>query len=211
MRVVGDLAKLIDSAQHRWYRLRVLAEGCSVPVGQGGDRLAAFLVIETFNLWASFARSLFLSSCMSAKTTSGHRVVLSAHSFATAEDALRFAIREIRGRNPSQPERRDEPAWYKTRHIARLFSDTGASNLGQIQAAVSYQTAFFDEVPTVRNFFAHRNEETASRVQQIARNQRISPRLRPSEVVSSVAPGRPQTLLADWLDDLRIVMRLSCQ
>lgn len=47
--------------------------------------------------------------------------------------------------------------------------------------------------------------------QTIARGVGVSARLRPSDILCSRAPGRPQNVLADWLDDIRNIASLMCQ
>ena len=211
VRIVRELSKLNETALHRLSRLRVLANCCSLPVTQPDDRLVAFVVIETFNLWSTFARFLYLSSCLSATTVSGTRVSLSKCTFMSTNDALCFAIQEIKGKSIRKPRRQDEPPWHMVNILLKLFNATGASNLPQVQSGASFQAHMFEELRTMRHFFAHRNQETAERVRQIARNRSISLKSRPSEVACSIPTGRPQSLLADWQDHLRTAISLSCR
>jgi hypothetical protein len=85
------------------------------------------------------------------------------------------------------------------------------SNLVSIQNAFAYQTTAFDDLRTVRNFFAHRNEETASKVVAVARKNGISPWFRPADAICSRAFSRPQSLVADWLDDIRVAIEALCR
>jgi hypothetical protein len=124
--------------------------------------------------------------------------------------AMQHLKPKLAGKGPPW-NRREEPTWHERQTLLKLSSILGASNDSQIQAALSYKTWVFADLPVFRNFFAHRNDETAKRARALASHYTVSSQLRPSEILCSVAPGRPQRVLADWLDDLRNVVDLLCQ
>jgi hypothetical protein len=212
MRPTRYLDKLNRSVQRRATFLRSLVEYQTPPVAASSDRLVAFVTIETLNLWASFTRSFYLSCTLNARRITGSKVVLTAASFHTTADAITFAVKNLTGRKGSGPwRRRDEPTWHNPQTVLTLFTVTGASNLAVVQAGLSYPTSLFTMLPTARNFFAHRNEETAQKALALARALVVPTTARPTEVLCSKAPGRPQNVLSDWLDDLKNVADLMCQ
>jgi len=60
----------------------------------------------------------------------------------------------------------------------------------------------------MRNYFAHKNPDTARKIQQIARGLALPTTMDACQVMSSVAPGAAQTVVLDWLDELRNTLRL---
>jgi len=213
MNPVGHLGELRRVAGRRALRLRALVDPVGVPVSTQEDRLVAFVTIEALNLWSSFARSFFLSCVFKARRESGARVSHSQGSLVTTELALTFAIRVMK---PSKPgsgpwQRRDEPTWFDVQTLLKLFPALGASNAAQVVSAFSYPTKVFQHLPTARNFFAHRNVETSGKVSAIARAYSVAIARRASDVFCSRSPARPQSVLADWLDDIRNVVDIMCQ
>jgi hypothetical protein len=212
MQRVAWLGRLEEVAIRRALRLRSLVDTYSVPVPSDQDRIVSYVTIEALNLWASFARAYYVSSVLGARISAGGKVTVQKRGIRTPGDAITFSVQRLgpRRRAAGPWKRRDEPAWHTPSTLLTLFEDLGASNLKEVQRAFGYQTRVFGQLPTFRNFFAHRNEESAEKTAQIARAYGLSPRLRPSEVLCSRTVGRPQNILADWLDDLRNVMQLMC-
>jgi len=86
--------------------------------------------------------------------------------------------------------------------------DLRPSNLSTFTTALGYSTNVFSDLPAFRNYFAHKGKGTAISVQNVARRYAVPPGLRPSEIMLSLPAGRPQSLLMDWLDDIRNVIEL---
>jgi hypothetical protein len=176
------------------------------PLAEAG---IVYCVLELDSFWRSFARSLFLSTAFRAKDGSGGRVTLSVPTPGTVDDALTHAIHRIR---PTVKKKAaswswlDEPNWSRSSNLLDSLDEIGASNRPTVVAGLSIPTRVFDDLTVLRNFFAHRNEDTAGRVPSVARSYSIAPTMRPSDVLRSRASGasglRPQVLLLDWIDDM---------
>jgi hypothetical protein len=195
----------------RLITLREKVNGLTPTSSVFNDEQIAFVVIEAMNLWASFARAYYLSWFLGPITMTGHRVICSNH-FRMFEDALVFAIRRLRWRNYGgvRPSRRDEPAWHESRTLLTLATDIGVSNLNEVQAAFSLGATYLSNLPVVRNFYAHRNDETFRKVREKAILLGLGRNLRPCEFVSTPLPSRPQNLICDWLDEIRLTVELLC-
>jgi hypothetical protein len=211
MRPVRQLSKLKTAATRRDNRLKNLVDSLSLPVNTEIDRIVAFATIEALNLWGSFLRAYYISCFLGATMPQGGRVNIAVAGPRTTINALTFAMQTIKGKPKPPKNRRDEPSWYDQNNLLRLLTNCAASNLPKVQVALSYSTSAFSELPAMRNFFAHRNDETAQKTKDVARRLGLSVALRPSEILCSKAPGRPQNILADWLDDLSAVIDLLCQ
>lgn len=212
MRPTRRLEKPQISASRRLIILKTLVDGCRLPVESEHDRATAFVTIEAVNLWTLFSRSFYLSCTLHAKRSNGVQITINSLGIKTQSDAITFAIRQLRpnlkGSGPWTY--RDEPIWREPNTLLKLIQALGASNLAQVQAGFAYQTSVFKELPRIRNFFAHRNEDTNAKTVSVARTVGVSTKLRPSEIMCSYGPGRPQNVICDWLDDMRHVVNLVC-
>lgn len=86
------------------------------------------------------------------------------------------------------------------------------SHLAEIRMAFSVSTRVFDDLPTFRNYYAHRNEESAKKAIYIARRYYvISGASSPTEALATPALKRTQPLILDWLDDMSVVMQMLCE
>lgn len=212
MRPVLRLGKLRVVGSRRARFLRSLIDSYSCPVPNEYDPIVAYVTIEALNLWASFVRSHYLSCALHARRESGPRVTTGIPLIQTRLDAIGYAVHLLRPKVKGPPfTRRDEPTWHETGTLLKLFSAMNASNFSQVQTALSYQPDVFTFLPPMRNFFAHRNEETAGRVSNVARALSLNPKLKARDILCSIRPSRPQNILADWLDDLLTALTLLCQ
>ena len=201
----GELATLRRCGTKRALRLRSLVDTCRPPIHDADDRTIAFVAIEALNLWAAFVRSFYLSCVHNARRESGGRVSVSVAGLQNNVAAIAFS------KTIAKATRRGEPIWHEPGTLSKLLGAAGASNISQVHAAISYQPYVFKALPTIRNFFAHRNVVTAQKVTGVARDIGLNIRLRPSDLVCSILPGRPQNVLADWIDDLRNTIEIACQ
>ena len=122
---------------------------------------------------------------------------------------MTFAIHHIRrlpGNGPWEP--RDEPTWHDSTIVMRLLNAAGCSNLPGVQAAFSLGMASLTELTTARNFIAHRSDATALKLRRLGLGLRLGQLVDPSDVLTTKAPGRPQSVLEDWLDDIRSIFSL---
>lgn len=206
-----DLVVLKRSIIRRAVFLRQLIHAFAPPLDAPADRLVSYTTIEALNIWASFARAYYLSCCVSnARRGSGVQVTLAGPNITNTIDALFWACKIVKGSKKPPKSRREEPAWFDPNTLLKTFAALDVSNLHQIQAAFSYSTNVFIHLPTARNFFAHRNEETMRRLRDLARNLGINPNQPACDIVCSATGSRPQNVLADWLNDLQNVAILLC-
>jgi hypothetical protein len=207
----ATLGVLGETAERRLLRLRTLVHTFSPPIDTESDRTVAFVAIEALNLWNAFARSYYLSCAFGAKLRSGQKVRLSISGLQVSGSAIRAAIASSGRRIPTgRIRRRDEPSWHDVQFLLQLFVFIGSSHLSQIQRALSYPTDVFTFLPTVRNFFAHRNEDTAEKVRNASQRFGIYGPSKACDIVCSWRPTRPQNVLGDWLDDMRTVISFMC-
>jgi hypothetical protein len=209
-----SLSKLNRITKKRVAKLRSFVSPLSLPATPEKDRIMSWAVIEALNLWASFLRAYYLSGVIRTRTRSGHRISFTAVTLPTAQSALRFAVTLLKDKGFKKPNvtRRDEPSWHSVRNFLRLAKVVGVSNLPQIYASFSTGTNFFDLLPTVRHFYAHRCDGTHSEAAKVGIRLGLStkPVLRATEIMCARLPKRSQNVITDWLDDMENIVDLLC-
>jgi hypothetical protein len=212
MRVSHDLRVLQRVGIHRLLHLRVIAVECSLSTsGLFRELAVTYTVIELANLWASFCRSVFLSTALRAKDSTGARVMLRpGPQPRTLDDALTIAIRRLR---PDLDDRaapwepRHEPDWVNPHNLRHALVAIGASNLARVSSGLRVCGHSPQDVQLFRNFFAHRGKRSAGRVRPVLAGYLIPPTTRPAVAVlrpaTHLGAARPQPLLLDWIDDIR--------
>jgi hypothetical protein len=214
MRSCSDFEKLSRTANRRISRLH---SAVSQLAGQNADwqqldRHVGRAIIEAHNTWNNFARSYLMSYLVNPRRTRGDRVSFNNLSATSPGNLLHIAAKACKGPAAAAPsDRRDEPKWYDTGSFLKACNALAPTNLADIQSALSMQTRVFSDMPAFRNFYAHRNEETAERAIGLAKRHYLIAGVRhPTEALMRPATKRTQPLLYDWLDEMRIVMDFMC-
>lgn len=213
MNPTHHLAKLSKVFHVRLRRLRALsvwASAGSLPA----DRTVAFVTIELLAAWANFTRAYYLSCWEGARTTEGNRVDLTLPP-GSPTDGIGFAVkRRYPNATPKQNgewRRRDEPTWHRPETLMKLAKDLSFTNSAEISAAFSGGTRVFLDLPVYRNFFAHRGHGTFRAAMDNAAIQHgIVGAHSPAESLLSMLPGRPQSLLGEWFDDISLTVAYLC-
>jgi hypothetical protein len=197
------------------YRERAVA-AAMVRSGASRNELAS-VTIELLNLWANFCRSYYLSCILRPRRVRGGKVVATGFGGTTFADAIAVVMSRHKPYVRPSPngtfKRRDEPPWFDVQVLTTSCQAIGCSNLTHIQAAVSTGTRAFLDLPVFRNFFAHRNEDSAAKARMAAATRYSIPAIRrhPADIVAARPYGRPVPLLVDWIDDIRVTVELLCE
>jgi hypothetical protein len=99
-------------------------------------------------------------------------------------------------------EPRDEPDWSSKSAIVRIASQLAFSNLPSIQRGFSYPLTVSRNMVTLRNFYAHRSQMTAAKVEWLSKELRIAKTRRATEVLNSLMPRRRNSVFVS--DGLKI-------
>lgn len=213
MRPARRFDKLLRMAGRRLARLRAHA---AIGLDRGTsrsdrDKHLGFVILEAQNVWANFIRSYLLSLLVTPKRINGGRVSLGNKAIVTPGDLLHLAAKAAKGPIAPAPTTRREELGHDVNVLVRTCSALQPSNETDVHSALSVQARVFYDLPTFRNFYAHRNEESAKKAIELARQQYLITGARhPTEALSSPAMRRPQALVLDWLDEMQAVMELLC-
>ena len=211
MRTVSHLEKLVRVLSGRTYKLEVMAREVQEREIQDCSVELIYVVIETLTTWTNFCRSYYLSCSVGrARQLRGTYVTHSRSNIVDEHDALIEAIAEVkpnilpRVQQSPRIRARDEPNWHDKQTLVRLSSRMQFSNNPDIVVAFSYPSTFMSDLPTVRNFFAHRCYNTARKVENLAKtNYGLTELGHPSDLINKVITGRAESLIVEWLIDMR--------
>ncbi len=199
-------------ASQRIYKLCTVASAAGRLRPSDADKLLGYVVIEGLNTWANFQRAYFLSCVIRAWKEDGLQITLSNPTVRTFSDGLGVCMQTCKpwvwARGSWQ--RRDEPPWHDPQTLIRAASAIGCSHYLQIVNAFSIGTGVFAHLPTFRNFYAHRNDDTARKARAIALQYSIPCSLQPTQILWSPGYGSHRPLILDWFDDLNIVLGMLC-
>lgn len=208
------LEKLNHAAKRRIAKLRRVVSPLSVPATPEADRAISWAMIEADNLWSGFLRAYYLSAAFHGRTKSNHRIKFASVAFPDSQSALKYAVRLLKDAGFRKPvvTPRDEPAWHDIGNFLKLLTTVGASNIATVRKALAYRTAFHQLLPPIRNFYAHRCEDTSRRAKGVAIRLGLSaiPNIHATEIMCSKLSRRPQNVATDWLDDMANIVDLLC-
>lgn len=219
MRRQRSLSKLQQSFDFRIRRLETLCASIK-PGLKETDRYVSYAALESLNAWTCFVREFYLScGVLQARTITGVVAAPTNLSLADERQAILHAIGLLRpppifarANASAVISSRDEPTWHEISVILKLSASLGLTNNNSVIQALAYPTTFFRDMPVIRNFFAHRNMSTAEKVSAIALKHYQMPNLKcATDFLRSLLPGRPETVLAEWLTDLRLISDEMCQ
>lgn len=208
MRRSRKLEKLADQISRRTGRLSALAGESLARTDAAAYRTVSYITVEAMTAWDTFCREYFLSCAYLTPQSASGSVV--SHTQTGVVDEATAVIRALLVLNPQfkvppsgKIDPRREPDWRRKDVILALVGGFGFSNATTITSALSYPTTFFDELPTVRNFFAHRDAVTANQVGTIAyKKYGITKIQHPVEFVNDVLPSKSDSLIREWLSDM---------
>lgn len=206
---MGNVEALRRRSRLRLLRLRsILRDSYSLLQHDAALAAAAFVSIDGLNLWSEFARSYLRFALRHDETRSGVPITTGFPRGTTLEQAL-VQIPSVLRRPPGATlTRLHEPAWHSRRSYLKTARLAGLSTLAQVEAALALPLRFTEDLPVARNFFAHKNSETAEKVRNLARRYSMARVKHPCDLVLGVAPGRPVVVLEDWLAEIEMVIEI---
>lgn len=211
MRVATRLHSLQKIAETRLDKLDRSLIGASLPMTIESDRASAYAVIELDNLWAAFVRSYYLSWFLGAKTVGGARMIVGINKPPNQfPAAIQLASILLYGKTQKGKTGRIEPAWHERRVLNVLATGVLLSHDQQVQQAMSTSATVFSFLHTVRNFYAHRCEETAEKLPRVARSLGLAGSRKATEVVLGIPPRGSVPVIHDWIAEVRGTVQLLC-
>ncbi len=206
MQTCSDLSKLYAATSHRLLHIDLLCGKIRNLPSDSPRLMTGYLVMELDNLVLGGMRRFLFSSLLGTRTVSGHRVTVSTKYYSEGEVSAKILSivntpKFIKLKQPISITRDNEPTIRDPRKLEDILTKCGASNVGSVQKALQLNTNLFRDLPTLRNFYAHRNEDTWTKLRVKAVSLGLSSFKHADDVVYAVLAGRPVSLLEDWIAD----------
>jgi hypothetical protein len=98
-----------------------------------------------------------------------------------------------------------------TSYLMTVCAKLGCSIQAEITASFSLQQNVFNDLPVLRNFFAHRNEGTCKAARFLAPRYTLPSTLSPAELLLAASPGAATSIILAWLDEMNITAQFMCE
>lgn len=213
------LAALSAQISSRLERLMAIERDLRGTASPSRNRLAGYIAVDALSAWSSFSREYALS-CLWLNAVSeacGPIQHSDPDAHRSERDALISIIRLSRGKPGWTPDAArtitplDEPPWRKAETLLLIAQRLAFSNLQQINLAFSIPGDALKSLPDVRNFYAHKGRDTFEVVKKLARENYSVPTLNcATDLITTILPKRTDTLLNEWLHQLRNISRSLC-
>jgi hypothetical protein len=150
-------------------------------------------------------------------TGKGAPVTYVGTQFHDERDALLFAIDTVNKTYAAKLRSsgtkitpRDEPAWQDRSIFLRIVRGLGLSNEPAITAAIGVSAQTLANLPVIRNFYAHRTEDTAKKTAAVQLRYGFSGSIHPTEFLASRVGTQPHAILRYLVEDISISITTAC-
>lgn len=207
------LQRLHDSIQYRINRLHELYKSLGgLPRSRQSPGLS-YIAIEFDNLNICALREFTISTIREARTTKGQRIKVIQRIGPEGEIGAYVLsvvnqVKYAKLKNPKSIRRTDEHTIRDPKEVEKILNQCGASNLPSLQNALSINSSLFRDIKPIRHFYAHRNKDTFTKAAAIAASMGVYNLKHPDEILKHVIPGRPHSVLEEWLIEASLFYQL---
>lgn len=207
MQCTTDLVKLRDAIIARTRNLKEIVSHIRDPITPDGKRALAFVTIEADNLIVSGLRQYTKSSLLRSRTSAGVRIIASVQP-SSSEEAAALVFKSL---NPTTYQKMSSPpsiidkneiTFRDPKKSEKVLNDYSASNINNLQLALSLNAEVFSEAKICRHFFAHRARNTYEAVQDFAANLGILYIETPEQLLLRGRPTSGVRIIDGWLSDI---------
>lgn len=214
MRASADLSKLNSSVQYRLDRLlRLYSKITQVPHEENAA-IISYIAIELDNLNICVMRELAISTLRSARTISGARISVNC-PVEREEEVTAYilsvlnSVRYLKLKQPRSISRADEYSFRDPKELEKIYIASGASNIGSLRNALSLNSSVFRDLKRIRHFYAHRCKDTSQKFQRAVVSSGTLNIYHPNDYLLHVRPGRPYSILEEWMIEAKLFYELA--
>jgi hypothetical protein len=201
-------ASLLDYSKKRRSRLSALRDLEKVSrslVEPEANRLLSFVLIEAHNWWIQYCRQ-FVIQCAEGAFTATGAAVRSPLPHANNRAALLTDLSKRYGRLSKNaagpPIGLHEPKWRELTVILNCCTYLALPNTGSVTNTIKLAFSFHRELNPIRNFVAHRCEETSRDLKSLAVRLGTGPHPSLVSTMRTTTPTGAPTVLSEWLGEM---------
>lgn len=214
MKPVKYLPKLEKSTIYTLNRYKKIIPTIDLRNMEESNLKMSFLIINFTNLISNFHKAFFLSCARNPKG-SNRKTSICFHNYRDDNILLGMIITKYKpGARPKADGswgRRDEPNRYDLEHISYGLSCIASLKLYDLRVVEGLSFSVYRDLPTFRNFYAHRNAKTQAAARGLLPDYVIAPRLHPTVSLLESPNNRSVSLIEDWMDEFEISVNILCQ
>lgn len=174
-----------------------------------------YIAINLLNCWSNFIRTYYISCASGALSPSG--AIISSDlttGAATFNDLLGRAITHFNSKAVPKIDgswdSRYEPTWHDSATIIALAKEFNFTNLADITAAFTFGYTAHRNLVVFRNYYGHKNANTARKAQNLAPYYSIPSNLKPTNILLSPPPSTAGSLLEVWRTEFSDTIGYLC-
>ena len=161
--------------------------------------------IRLYDAWARFCRELILISAVEKPITISGRILPAAPSIRKRKDV----IIKLCGIHKKQFGYW-EPNWKNPTECIKAANDLLLANRVDIGNGIGLSPSPIENLRRIRNFCAHRKEETANYLNAICRNLGINGKYSAREIIAHIIPPG-HSVFEDWVYQIRTMVHIAMQ
>lgn len=203
--LTSDLYKIREKV---WRRTSVIEDRFLALAHSKNDPHLTHLILELDNLYIESLRAFTLASMGGARCRSGQSTNPTTR-FMDQGQAAAFILQTLNPTAfaklgaPGTVNRKKEPSIRNLADVEKVLSRLGTTNVPSVRTAAAYPSTFVDLLPTFRNFFAHRNQDTTRKVKTKIRSLGVVASEHPANLLFAMIPTRPVRVCEDWFLEMR--------
>lgn len=212
----SHLCQILKPMQIHMKRLKGIAlQSAQNPTGVRHE-LVPVMVINGINAWSNFARAYVLSSALGTKSIAGISVRCGLPRGKCCNDVIWEILHAINSKKALRLKgrlvpRRDEPTWHDPNTLIVATKALQLSCAGTVQAAMSPFPQYLPDWSCIRNFFAHRNQDTfASALGILSQRYGIVSTKDLGKAVLAPRLNGARPLLWEWADNVEDLCEYLC-
>lgn len=167
-----DLLCILEPRRKRIDKYLSLENRARMSSARERDEILLYLAIESLNLWTQFCKSYVINSCRGVRSLSGVKWHSPHTKDWNREDVRRHLTSRFSSRrNPNPANPMHEPRWREFSEVVRCCNGMAVPNAAALSRASGLAVSFLRELHKVRNFAAHKCEDTRVSMESVARGR----------------------------------------
>lgn len=211
------LVDLLEKKLSRLQLLKDLERAVRLKPWREQDRALLYVGVESLNLWTQFCKTYTIECSRGTRNLSGNTWRSATFPSREPDDIVfhvsvkhgHLDVRKLPANAPRRATFNQQPTWRQLDVVQKCCQTLSIGNEQPIRLALGLGATFLRELHHVRNFAAHKCEETRIKVDRVAAGRGIFSKSDLPSIMLAPGQGAPTTT-AQWLGEMETAMSLMC-